>query len=768
MGKINVFKACLLGGLAIAGMPVLAQQSQAPGTNDLVNETRTITIKAQVTNTKGETLPGVHVKVKGSNLGTITDINGNFKLNLPAGHLLVFSYVGYESVETPTDELSDKVVLEENTQSLQEVVVTTQKRQQSSIEIPTAVSALSGKDMAQLNLTQMNQVADFIPGVQIQQQSPNNGGYAIRGVTSDDGAATSQPRVSVFIDGVSNFRTQSSQVELFDMDRVEVVKGPQGTLFGRGAEIGAVNLIRKKPVNYLTGELSLNYGSYNQHGANGFINTPILNDKLLNRLAFSYDTHDGFIKNLSGGRLNGKEAFAIRNSTRLFTGENTTIDVVLDYQHDNYPGTSFKSNRFTPEGDENFDANRPANLEEGNWLGIKRHTGGALFAVNHNLSSAWMLTSTSGFRAYKSDENFDADGTYLPLLKCTENSKGLQFSQEFRMNYNNGGPLTGFFGTSYFYEKVQQGATLQGNMQHLYPAYISSSLKEQFNGIAHTIEGIDFTQISTGNPAIDQLLPVLNQLKPTIVNTLNQYINQSWFPESSTDASQAVSQLPNIWGDLDNTVKGLTQQLVGLPISLDTLLGMVGDAIPTEYQQQLNLIKNISNAPLDSDMHHEDMTNYAENQSVDVFADGTWHIWKGLSATLGIRGTYEHQRSGYSSNSSLTDNPFGMAFLYQPSENGEKVWASKDYFSYVGRFALNYMFERNNVYFNLSRGRRPGVIAFNNNPNDIEKLRPETIWSYEAGIKGNIQTNYSMISACTTTIGTTSNPPRWKTTESAK
>lgn len=768
----------LLSGML--GMPVSTFASRMTEMNNSIEKNAEVmdaqTVTAKVTDTTGMGLPGVSVRVKGQSTGTVTDVNGNFNLKVSSDDILTFSSIGYAEQEIPASRIQGQVVMKENTQTLGEVIVTTQKRAQSSLEIPTAVSAVTGSMLSGLNLNQMNQVADFIPGVQIQQQSPNNSGYSIRGVTSDDGSATSQPRVSVFLDGISNFRTQSSQVELFDMDRVEVVKGPQGTLFGRGAEIGAINLIRKKPENKFAGELSVNYGTYNQRGVSGFLNTPVKKDKVLNRLAFSYDAHDGFINNIAGGRLNGKSSIAVRNSTRFFAGDRTVMDLVLDYQHDNYPGTSFKSNRITPQSnysagiDPNFDANAPADLEEGKWLGIKRHIGGLMFNVSHDMNENWKFTSLTGVRAYKSDENFDADGTRLPLLKCTENAKGWQASQEFRFNFNNEGPLSGFVGASYFFEHAQQGATLEGNMQYFYPAVMVPQIKDMVNGqlssatggkiqnmdgLSAAIKGFDFTQLAgalgglaQGNPQMAQQLQMylqgLNAQRDKIAAAVSGMIN-SWLP---TDPNTKVENYPNIYGDVDNAIKQYTAPLAplfgGQAPGLDQLLKLAGSSnspMIQTLQAAMQGIQAMSGKPLPT-AHHENMTNYAENHSVDVFADATWHIYKGFSATLGLRGTYEHQRSGYSS-SSDTDIPALLAptgaILYNPTEGGKTVWASKDYMSYVGRFALNYMFNRNNVYFNISRGRRPGVIAFNNDPEKITKLKPEIIWSYELGIKGNVQ-----------------------------
>lgn len=182
-------------------------------------------VKGKVTNEKREPLPGVNVTVKGDkSKGTITDENGDFVLNSPKKARLLFSYVGYYPAERTIDGNTLAVVLIEDSKTLGEIVVTTQKRAQSSIEIPAAVSAVDGSSMKKLNLRQFDDVAPFIPGVQIQIQSPNNPGYVIRGVTSDDGASYSQPRVSLFQDGVSISRSRASVVELYDMERVEVVK----------------------------------------------------------------------------------------------------------------------------------------------------------------------------------------------------------------------------------------------------------------------------------------------------------------------------------------------------------------------------------------------------------------------------------------------------------------------------------------------------------------------------------------------------------------
>lgn len=749
MVKKSVFKLCIFGALALT-MPVSSYALATAETVSVETDAHVIPVKGKVVNEQGEPLIGVNVRVKGTNTGTITDINGCFKLTLPQDGRLVFSYIGYQELEqTAKDQAELDVVLKEDAQTLNEVVVTTQKRRQTSIEVPTAVSALSGNTMARLNIKQMDEMAAFTPGLQVQIQSPNNPGYVIRGVTSDGGESYSQPRISVFMDGVSISRSQASVVELYDMERVEVVKGPQGTLFGRGAEIGAMHLLRNKPTSKLGGEVKLNYGTHNQRGAEGYLNTP-LNEKIANRFAFSYDAHDGYIDNLAGGKLNGKSAIAVRNSTRFLAGENTVMNLVLDYQHDNYPGTSFKNNTLAPQGGDTspFTA---AYLNGGDDLGIKRHNGGAAFAIDHTLSPTLKLASITGFRAYKSNENFDADGTYLNLLDCQENVKGNQFSQELRLNWDNGGKLAGFVGASYFYEHSQQNVQLYSNLQQTLPLVAGESFKNTINSLdlpatvtTGVVQGLgtQLDQLAAAYPPYADIIAGLKgQLSAAIQSNLSTALTGVAAQWNEQMNASTWSATPNFYSDINSTVSSVLTQIFGSDAVKPYLaqFGLTPEAVAAQITSGVGTSLTQAGLPAYSgvaipESYQENSTNYATNQAVDIFADLTWHITKQLNFTAGLRGTYEHQRTGYSSTSESVPL-LGSSLLYQTSD-GKRVWESGNYYSWVGRAALNYMIGRNNIYASISRGRRPAVIAFNNRPDEVTRLKPEIIVSYEMGIKG--------------------------------
>src|SRR5687768_17825815 len=108
----------------------------------------------------------------------------------------------------------------------------------------------------------------------------------MRGITTDSGDPRSETRISIFQDGVSISRSRASVVELFDLERIEVLKGPQGTLFGRGAEIGAISIVQNKARDGSSGQLSAGFGNFSDYRASGHVNTPVVPAQLFARFAF--------------------------------------------------------------------------------------------------------------------------------------------------------------------------------------------------------------------------------------------------------------------------------------------------------------------------------------------------------------------------------------------------------------------------------------------------------------------------------------------------
>lgn len=352
--------------------------------------------------------------------------------------------------------------------SLNRVVVTAQKREQQIMDVPTSISAYSGEFIQKYGLYRMEDLGRYVSGVQIQVQSVNTPSMAIRGITQDDTSSNTPPRVSVYQDGVDISRATGSTVALFDLDRVEVLKGPQGTLFGRGAESGALSLVSHKAEDKTSGGFTSEFGNYGSRMLTGFFNTPISSNVDV-RLA-AYDArHDGYIRNTEGGSLNGEDTKALRLSLHFRLGEHSSYDVLANYQRDSPPGTAFRSKLPNVNGSTNLWG--AASLSrigyDGNQLGIRRKIYSLTGLGSFRLNDDWTLSTITGLRRFNSVEQFDADGSQLDILNFSTNSTSSQASQEVRFNFDNGGRFTGFFGADVFYENGHQGAQLQTNEQQL-------------------------------------------------------------------------------------------------------------------------------------------------------------------------------------------------------------------------------------------------------------------------------------------------------------
>ncbi|OYX08904.1 MAG: TonB-dependent receptor [Sphingomonadales bacterium 32-68-7] len=304
------------------------------------------------------------------------------------------------------------------------IMVTAQLREQSLVDVPIALTAYEGEFLDRLGISDFEEISRHIPGFEVQNQSPNNPGFVMRGITSDTGAAFGEPRVSVYQDGVSISKSRGSYVELFDLERVEVARGPQSTLYGRGALIGAVNLVQNKadPDAFdmlVRGGL----GNFDAYSVEGMVNAP-LGTGAAARIAGRLRQRDGYVENALGGEaFNSVDTMALRGALRLEPSQAISIDALA-------PAAGF---------------------EGGTPLGLDREVWGVTGLVNANLTDRLTLTSITAYREFAGTEIFDADGISLPVLTAAENAEGEQLSQELRLVYQ-GERVTAFVGAAYFWE----------------------------------------------------------------------------------------------------------------------------------------------------------------------------------------------------------------------------------------------------------------------------------------------------------------------------
>ncbi len=184
---------------------------------------------------------------------------------------------------------------------LEEVVVTAQKRAESAQDVPIAITAFSQKMLEDRNIKSVQGLSNFTPNVTLDAGSPFSSSPAvltayIRGIGQDDFAFNLDPGVGVYLDGVYLARTVGANSDLLDVERIEVLKGPQGTLFGRNSVGGAISIVTRAPGNELAFKGEVVAGENGRLEVRGSADLPIIEDKLLTSFTFSSSERDGYVK----------------------------------------------------------------------------------------------------------------------------------------------------------------------------------------------------------------------------------------------------------------------------------------------------------------------------------------------------------------------------------------------------------------------------------------------------------------------------------------
>ena len=267
---------------------------------------QTGSVKGIVTDELGQTMPGVNIVVDGTNIGASSDSKGAYLLNnVPVGEQnLKVSFIGFESltktvsvIEGKTTEVS--FILKEDAFSLQEVKVTASKRSERIQDVSQSISAISGKKLEALGITDATTYIENLPGVNVVQYDPTKISITIRGVAPLGGSAAT---VGYYIGEAPVSSWTAPATSSFDVERIEVLRGPQGTLYGEGSMGGTIKIIPNKPnVNQLEfkfdPQFSTTDGNFNQQ-YNGMINIPIIKNKLAVRATGYYQNDDGYFNNV--------------------------------------------------------------------------------------------------------------------------------------------------------------------------------------------------------------------------------------------------------------------------------------------------------------------------------------------------------------------------------------------------------------------------------------------------------------------------------------
>ncbi len=246
---------------------------------------------------------------------------------------------------------------------IEEISVTAQKRSENVQDVPIAITAFSSSSLKKKGLTNIAQIGDFTPNVEIDGTSSFSGSTQvlsafIRGIGQADFAFNLDPGVGIYVDGVYYARTFGAVVDLLDLERIEVLKGPQGTLFGRNTIGGAISIITRRPEEDFSVRGELTVGRFNRVDVRGSVDFPLVEGKLLSQISFSSKTRNGYHDNaLWPGRYvtdarkfvlpdrtfnseaGGENTQNIRAKLEWRGSENLTVLVSGDYTHVNEQAT---------------------------------------------------------------------------------------------------------------------------------------------------------------------------------------------------------------------------------------------------------------------------------------------------------------------------------------------------------------------------------------------------------------------------------------------
>ena len=363
-----------------------------------------------------------------------------------------------------------------------EIIVTAQKREERLIDVPVTISAVSGARLEELGVSDLDELANYIPGLNIQEQSANNPGIVIRGITSDSGSAQQAARVTLYFNGVDISRSRGSYQDIYDIERIEVIKGPQATLFGTASAVGAISIISARPKPGFSGTLTAGIGNFDQRLLTGNLN--LGSDTIAGRVAFAYKKRDGYVNNLAPNQddLNGQDQLGVRGSLRFTPSDELTADLIVTYDRQRNPGTAFVSRALPtasgpgdPFGDA-FLGGSPRSLQDlyQTELGLTRDVYDLNYTVNWEFADDWAVTMVNGYRKFDSLEVFDADGSAAPYLEFTEFAKGDQFNHETRLAFTDD-KFRGSFGFNFFHEDSIQNVPFSGNERVFFACLTSTA-----------------------------------------------------------------------------------------------------------------------------------------------------------------------------------------------------------------------------------------------------------------------------------------------------
>lgn len=331
----------------------------------------------------------------------------------------------------------------------EEILVTARKREERVQDVPIAMTVFDAEDIAARGVNALRDLEHSVPNLMFTSVdnvvSPQ---ISLRGISSDARNIGFESGLSLYVDGVYTGRPSSFSVDMLDVAQVEVLRGPQGTLFGKNTTAGAINIITRAPSQEFEGNLELQYGNYDALRVRASASGPIVKDKLAIRVGGYMRKRDGYQHNLhTGGDLYTEDSKGAQAKLLLTPTDGFDLQIAIDGLHDRYrPNVNEMATGLGATG-------TPRDVDIDTPVYQERDVFGTSATANLDFGPA-TLTSISAYRTTDIEFLTDDDGSSNPFLTGLFKEDQEQVSQELRLASNGSTRFSWVAGLYYFHQRV--------------------------------------------------------------------------------------------------------------------------------------------------------------------------------------------------------------------------------------------------------------------------------------------------------------------------
>lgn len=343
-------------------------------------------------------------------------------------------------------------------QAGEEIVVTARKREEDVQEVPIAVTVVTADKLEEAAAADISELQTQVPNLAIYQgrnQSTTLTAF-MRGIGQADPLWGVDPGVGLYIDDVYIARPQGALLDVYDVERIEVLRGPQGTLYGKNTIGGAIKYVSRALTDDTTGSISVSPGTHSNLDVRAGVGGALIRGKLRGKIAFASLQREGYGENLLTGRdVSDRNTLAARGGLDWLVTDRTKVQFSLDYTKDDAEPKGYQRLAANPFCVRFLGAPCPPNNDR--WdtqSGLAPLNGtesmGSSIVVASELNDAWSFKSISAYRESDSENNIDFDTTPARIVDVSATYYDEQYTQEFQLVYDRGSRLSGVLGAYYF------------------------------------------------------------------------------------------------------------------------------------------------------------------------------------------------------------------------------------------------------------------------------------------------------------------------------